>query len=153
MTLTTHAAIGAWIGTVTGNPGLAFLIGLTSHFLVDIIPHGDRTLYDGHRKGTAERRARIYVTMDAIVAIIVVALMFSISHRSLNPMIAAGIIGAVIPDLLVGIYEAWRTPFLKPFHRFHFFFHNIVSNRTGDIALSHALVAQAILIVLIQKYF
>ncbi len=46
MTLTTHVAIGAGIGVLVGNPELGFVLGLVSHFMVDMIPHGDTLLAD-----------------------------------------------------------------------------------------------------------
>jgi hypothetical protein len=46
MTLTTHATLGAVIGRATGNPVLAFIFGFISHFLIDMVPHGDTGLAD-----------------------------------------------------------------------------------------------------------
>lgn len=153
MTLTTHAVIGAVIGAATGNPLLAFTAGFISHFLVDIIPHGDRELYNNHKSKTKHRRAYAYVTVDAIVAIIVVALMIASSHHTLSMPIALGIIGSVLPDLLIGLYEGFHIKSLTWFHRFHFFFHNMASDKYGDVPLRYALVGQLMFVVLVQPWF
>ena len=154
MTLTTHAVIGAVIGGATGNPMLAFWIGFASHFLVDIIPHGDREIYEGHKTKTAQKRARAFVTLDGIAAVIVVALMLAFSpDHTLSLAIAMGVIGSVLPDFINGAYEVWEPKWLDWFNRFHFYFHNMISDRTGDVPLRYGLVGQMIFIALIQRAF
>ncbi len=153
MTLTTHATIGAVIGVATGNVFLAFLFGAISHFLVDIIPHGDREMYDGHVNKTAQRRALAFVSLDAIVAIIVISLMFAFSEHTMSAVIAAGIIGAVIPDMIIGMHEILRIRSLDWFHKLHFFFHNMISDKWGDIPLKHALAGQFVIVVFLQRFF
>ena len=154
MTLTTHAVIGAVIGGATGNPQLAFWLSFVSHFLVDIIPHGDRDMYEGHKSKTAQKRALAYVTTDAAVAVIVVALMLALSpERTLTFAIAAGIIGSVLPDVITGYYELFEPRWLTWFHKMHFFFHNLVSDRTGDIPLRYGLAGQLAFIAAAQYLF
>lgn len=154
MTLTTHAVIGAVIGGATGNPMLAFWLGFASHFLVDIIPHGDREIYEGHKTKTAQKRAFAFVVTDAVAAIIVVALMLAFSpHHDLSLAIAMGVIGSVLPDFINGIYEAWEVKSLEWFNKAHFYFHNMISDRTGDVPLRYGIVGQLIFIALIQKAF
>lgn len=153
MTLTTHATIGAVIGAATGNVLLAFLFGLLSHFLVDIIPHGDRDMYEGHKNKTAQKRALAFVTLDAIIAVMVVSLMFAFSEHTVNAIIAAGIIGAVIPDMIIGMHEILRIKSLEWFHKLHFFFHNMISDKWGDIPLKHALAGQFVIVVFLQRFF
>ena len=154
MTLTTHAVIGAIIGGATGDPYLAFSLGFGSHFLVDIIPRGDRELYEGHKTKTAQKRAVAFVIMDAITALIVVSLMFAYSpDHTLSFVLAMGIIGSVLPDFINGIYEAWEVQSLEWFNRFHFFFHNLISDRSGDVPLRYGLIGQLVVIVFLQRYF
>ncbi|HJN85179.1 MAG TPA: hypothetical protein QF873_02585 [Patescibacteria group bacterium] len=154
MTITTHATLGAVIGVSTGNIWIAFFAGFISHFLIDIIPHGDRELYEGHKTKTAVKRAYRFVTIDALVAIIVLALMFGLSpHQGLNAVIAAGVIGSVLPDLIVGVHEAWNPKKLDLFSKVHFFFHNMISDRIGDVRLRNALIGQAVFIIALQKFF
>lgn len=153
MTLSTHAAIGAVIGASTGSIWIAFVAGFISHLLVDMIPHGDRDIYEGHKSRTARKRALAFVTLDSVSAIIIVSLMFAYSDHTLNAVIAAGIIGSVLPDLVNGVYEAFEMKWLNWFHRMHFFFHNMVSDRTGDIPLRWGLFAQLFMILGLQRWF
>ncbi|OGL71753.1 hypothetical protein A3C17_02970 [Candidatus Uhrbacteria bacterium RIFCSPHIGHO2_02_FULL_53_13] len=154
MTLTTHATIGALIGAATGNPFLAFGAGLLSHFLVDIIPHGDRELYENHKRKQKHRRAYAFVTIDGIVAVMVIALMTGFQPvQYLNASIAMGVIGSILPDLIIGIHEAFHIKWLRWFHRLHFFFHNMISNRWGDVPLRYALFAQAVFVIVAQRWF
>ncbi len=153
MTLTTHAVIGAVIGAATGNPILGFLLGFASHFIVDMIPHGDRELYEGHKSKHNHKRAYAYVTVDGIIAVMIVALMVAFSHHTLSLTIALGVIGSVLPDLIIGIHEAFHVKSLKWFHKLHFFFHNMLSDKYGDVPLRYALIAQIIFIIGIQRLF
>ena len=154
MTLTTHAVIGAVIGATTGDPALAFSLGFGSHFLVDIIPHGDREVYEGHKTKTAQKRAFAYVVTDAVAAIIVVALMVAYSpDHGLSMAVAMGIIGSVLPDFINGIYEAWEVTALEWFSKAHFFFHNLISDRTGDVPLKYGILGQLVFIAFVQRYF
>lgn len=154
MTLTTHAVIGALIGSATGDPSAAFWLGFGSHFLVDIIPHGDREIYEGHKSKTAQKKALAFVTLDGITALIVIALMLAFSpDQSLTLAIALGVVGSVLPDFINGAYEAWEMKSLEWFNKFHFFFHNMVSDRTGDVPLRYGLLGQAVFIGLVQRFF
>ena len=150
MTLTTHAAIGAALGSTIGDPALGFLLGLTSHLLVDMIPHGDNNLNDGYRKSNKKKAGVAYVTIDAILAILF--LMSVISGRPddiSNFAFSAAVTGSVLPDLLVGFKEIFpRNPLLKKIYKIHFFFHDFFSRNYGDTKRSYALF-----IVVLVKFF
>jgi hypothetical protein len=144
MLLITHAALGAVLAEIVpGHPMAAFALGMASHFLVDIIPHGDSKLYKGFISGAKKRRAIAYVTTDAIVTLFFVLFLFNTEFYTNRLTMTLGIIGGVLPDLLVGLYELARVPGLRWFHRVHFFFHNLISSRKGDIPLLPALGMQA----------
>jgi hypothetical protein len=153
MTITTHSTLGAVIGAASGSIWVAFIIGFISHFLIDMIPHGDRELYEAHKTKNQVKSAYRFITIDAIVAIIVLALMFGVSPgHGINAIISAGIIGSVLPDLIVGIHEAWNPKKLDWFSKLHFYFHNMISDRFGDVKLRNALIAQGIFVVVLQKF-
>ena len=151
MTLTTHATIGAVIGKATGNPLLAFIFGFISHFIVDIIPHGDTGLSDGFRVTKNKRkRAIAYSMIDACVAIFFILMLAN--TRDINSMrtFTWGIVGAVLPDLLVAIYDFTSTPLLKWLYKLHFYFHDLVVKRKGDVPLYYAVLAQVVIISYLQ---
>ncbi|MEK7108172.1 MAG: hypothetical protein AAB898_00705, partial [Patescibacteria group bacterium] len=66
---------------------------------------------------------------------------------------ALGVLGSLFPDLLNGIYEAWRPKWLRWFHRLHFLFHDAISNRTGDVPLHYALIGQAVFMFIAVRWF
>jgi hypothetical protein len=147
MTLTTHAAIGAAIGTFVGSPMEGFLLGATSHFLVDMIPHGDNQLADLFRLHKKKKLAVAYVTIDAAIAILFILFMFATRHTTGNEAFAAAIAGSIMPDLLVGLSDATKYKPLKKFSKFHFFFHDFFSRKHGDVQLKYALLCQVAFIV------
>lgn len=151
MTLTTHATLGAVIGKAVGNPVLAFIFGFISHFLIDMVPHGDTGLADNykiHKKNV--RRAIAYVMVDAIVAILFVLLLANTKDIAMMKSFTWGIIGSVLPDLIIGVYEITKTPLLRWFNTLHFFFHDFFVKKKGDVPLYYALMAQLIFIAYLQ---
>ncbi len=151
MTLTTHATIGAVIGHAVGNPLWAFIFGFISHFIVDMIPHGDTGLSDNFRIHKRKRkRAVAYVVIDAIVALFFVLIIANTRDIESVRTFSWGIVGGVLPDLIVGLFEVTKAPFLRWFIRFHFFFHDFFVQRKGDVPLYYAIMAQIVLIAYLQ---
>lgn len=151
MTLTTHATLGAVIGQATGNPLLAFVFGFISHFLIDMIPHGDTGISDNFRVLRRRRKHAVaYVMVDAIFGIFFVLLLANSRDIDSVRTFSWGIVGAVLPDLLVGIYEITKTHLLRWFNTFHFLFHDFFVKRKGDVPLYYAIMAQIVLIAYLQ---
>lgn len=151
MTLTTHATMGAVIGKLTGNPVLAFIFAFAVHLLVDMIPHGDTGISDNFRIHHRRQKAAIaYVTIDAIVAICFVLLIVNTRDITRMQSFTWGIIGGIMPDLLVGVYEITKTPLLRWFYKVHFFFHDFFVKRRGEVPLYYAILAQVVFIAYLQ---
>ena len=151
MTLTTHATLGAVIGHAVGNPAIAFVGGFISHFLIDMIPHGDTGIADNYRVHKRRRKQAVaYVMVDAVIAIIFVLLLANTRDIESMRAYSWGIVGGVLPDLLVGIYEVTKTRLLRWFNTFHFFFHDYFVKRKGDVPLYYAIMAQIVLIAYLQ---
>ena len=151
MTLTAHATVGAVIGLAVGHPALGFSLGFASHFLMDMIPHGDAGISDNFRVHKhKQKHAVAYVAVDAIFAIFLV--LFLINTRDIESIrnLTWGVVGGVLPDLLIGVYDMTKTPFLKWFNTVHFWFHDFFVKRKGDVPLYYALLAQLILITYLQ---
>ena len=151
MTLTTHATLGAVIAGIVGNPALAFIFGFISHFAVDIIPHGDTGMSDNFRVHKCKRkRAVAYVLVDGVIAMFFVLLLANTRDIDSMRTFTWGIVGGVLPDLLVGLYEITKTPLLRWFNTIHFFFHDLIVRKKGDVPLYYALMAQIVLIAYLQ---
>ncbi len=151
MTLTTHATLGAVIGHTVGIPYLAFIFGFISHFIVDMIPHGDTGMSDNFRVHKKRRKHAVaYVMVDAIIAIFFILLLANTRDIESMRTFSWGIVGSVLPDFLVGVYDITKTPLLRWFNSLHFYFHDIYVKRKGDVPLYYALMAQIVLIAYLQ---
>ncbi|MBT5808238.1 hypothetical protein HOI18_03095 [Candidatus Uhrbacteria bacterium] len=151
MTLTTHATLGAVIGHTVGGPFLAFVFGFISHFLIDMVPHGDTGLADNYKIHKRNRKTALaYVMIDAVIAILFVLLLANTRDLISLRTFSWGIVGGVLPDLIVGVYEITKTPLLKWFNTLHFAFHDFFVKRKGDVPLYYALLAQVVLIAYLQ---
>jgi hypothetical protein len=151
MTLTAHAAMGAVIGEAVGNPLLGFIIAIAVHFLVDIIPHGDNFISNNFRVLKRRRKLAVaYVSLDAIAAILFVLFIVNVRDVALIRPISMGIVGSILPDLLVGLYDITKSKYLRWIYKLHFVFHDILINRYGDVPLRYSLAAQMILVLILQ---
>jgi hypothetical protein len=125
MFLAVHASVGALAGNAVDNPFAAFVLGFVSHFFIDMVPHGDAHMYEGYKSGKRKMRAVLYATSDAIATIVLIGMFFTREDffRPLN--VSLGIIGGLLPDLIVLIYEMvkpkqrWWYRRLESFHTLH----------------------------------
>ncbi|MFA6522462.1 MAG: hypothetical protein WCT24_02660 [Patescibacteria group bacterium] len=151
MTLTTHTAIGAVIGFHIGNPILGFLIGFCFHFLMDIIPHGDSKISDSYRILKKKRWPVAYATVDGVIALYLMLFILGFKSHFDQTIVTASIIGSVLPDLIIGLYELTKSRYLKWFFKLHFWVHDILIKKFGDIDLPYALAYQAVIIIAILQ--
>jgi hypothetical protein len=153
MTLTTHVAIGAGIGVLVGNPVLGFTLGVISHFLVDMIPHGDTALVDRFYVQKERLIPVAYTTTDAVVAVILLVFLGVIKPDSVSTIpFAMAVTGSVLPDLIVGVVDIFhRSKIGRAYYNFHFFFHDYFSRTYGDVNLKAAIAAQAVFVIIVVK--
>ncbi|MDP2812086.1 MAG: hypothetical protein Q8O32_00115 [bacterium] len=64
MFITPHTSVALWISTRFTDPMLAFIFGVISHFILDVIPHGDDTIGD-HK--TTKKDRFLYLMRIAVV--------------------------------------------------------------------------------------
>mgnify|MGYP001612728838 CR=1 FL=1 len=124
MFLLVHATAGMIIGQTVNNPSLAFLTGFITHFIFDLIPHGDSRLYKNYKNGEMKKRAITSVTIDGILTILWVLFLSDAVSPEARRAITYGIAGSVLPDLLVGLGETFRNKWLKKFSNLHLIIHN-----------------------------
>jgi len=154
MTLTTHATVGTLIGYSVGNPLAGFVLGFISHLILDVIPHGDHQMNLNFRKNkTHIKKVVAYVTMDAIAAIFLVLILVNWKGLGNIEAISWAIAGAILPDLLVGAHDFTKSKYLAWCSRIHFFFHDLIIKKRGDIPLRYSLIVQLLIILLIQSRF
>lgn len=128
MLLTVHATAGAMIGQQVNNPVLAFILSFVSHFVLDMIPHGDQDWIDEY-KGDQRSKVTKIITIVVVDIVILITLFVSrfyfLGSFTPNLSIAMGIIGAILPDFLVGCHELSDRLF-KKFYQFHFWVHDLI---------------------------
>ena len=160
MYLTVHALAGALIGKEINNIALAFLLGFISHFVLDKIPHQDPDNAEESLKGLGKKinqfskKEKRFITIVIVDFLTFVFLVIMFYFRDiffyLSPVIA-GVIGGVLPDLLLGLYYLTGNKFLKKFKKLHHQLHynhdsKIVSPAGGLIT---QLIALAVFIRII----
>jgi hypothetical protein len=114
MISTSHLLIGASVGAACGNPYSAFVGGVISHFVADAIPHTDPGTVTGKKPGeTLKFRTAdyVFVAVDLVIGISLVAFFASKSSSMLGLNMAAGAFGAIAVDLID------NNPFISPFLR------------------------------------
>ncbi|MBI4433893.1 hypothetical protein HY632_03900 [Candidatus Uhrbacteria bacterium] len=122
--MSVHAPVGALIGVWVKNPATAFVLGMLSHFLLDLIPHGDERLLDHLPPGPRMRRLFLYGGLDAAVMSMGMVALFTPWKAFPEMGVLAGAVGGVLPDILQGFRELMPTNrFLHAYYRFHNFFH------------------------------
>lgn len=145
MYLTTHVAIGALIAEqIPHHPVLAFSLAVLAHFLADMIPHGDARMYREYIVGTHVRRAVAKVVLDSSIAILFILFIFNSPWFLERETLSWGIVGSVLPDVLVALYEISHAKQLRPYERFHRFIHNSVVNRVGDVSFATGFAMQMV---------
>ncbi len=129
MLVSIHVITGAIIGKSTNDPVLASLAAFGSHFILDMIPHGDE-----HLLACPDRcnpKIKKFLTLIKIDSLIAALLIVFILLSPLNNRFVVGlaIFGSVLPDILAGIHELgdlkqWRKRYFNNFWRFHRYTHN-----------------------------
>lgn len=154
MNLTVHAAAGAIVAQYTKNPILGFFYGLLSHIILDMIPHGDSAMYVKYKnKELSARKAAAKTIIDAILALILSVIFFNLPLASSNLVLSMAIIGAVIPDVFIGLFELSqpRTPkWLKVIHKWHFKNHDLISKKF-DLSVKQGLLFQVLFFLLLMR--
>jgi hypothetical protein len=162
MLLAVHAAVGAIAGDSVNHASVAFVLGLVSHFFLDMIPHGDIELYNGYKGGGKVKRAVIFVAADALATVAVIAFIV-IKQDFASPLcVSLGVLGGLLPDLMVGLSQVlkpkvqkglvWR---LKRFEKFHIENHHYLTRKLSlgdfDFKFRYGIVMQVALLTWLVK--
>lgn len=161
----THTASALLIAEKIYNPWWIFIIGIISHYFLDLIPHGDRLLEKGlNDNGEIKKRAikrLIYVTIvDLIITAILIVYFFTTS-KIINPYnTALAIFAVLLPDTLMGLGKMtyiFNFPNPKNFfvklnlklYRLHYLIHEFIP---GEMPIWQGLILQ-IFITALFLYF
>lgn len=163
MFITIHGAAGVLIGKKINNVLLAFLLGILSHFLLDLPPHGDQDLgkkffgfpIKSLRNQNHFKIMALYAALDALILSIFLIFMFKNYEFARTDSVVWAIIGGILPDILVITYKITEFKPLKWFFELHRKNHHLILNRfKRDIPMHYGIFLQlfflAVLIWLIH---
>lgn len=102
MYLTAHAAVGVLISQSVERPLWVFVFSFLSHFILDFIPHGDEDVGIWIKK--RPRNAFVVGLLDLGLLTIFLAILYATKDLPQMALISAGVIGAILPDLLTNIF-------------------------------------------------
>ena len=158
MILSTHAVVGAAIASfLPSHPIAALVLGFTSHFVLDAIPHWDYPIRSASVNpkinapvifDAALLKDAVTIGADGLFGSMVGLLLFATPEGLLA--ILLGIFGAMLPDPLQFVHA--RLPYepLRTLQRFHRWAHtnkqftdNIVLGAGSQLALVASIVVLA----------
>ena len=150
MLISVHGAVGALIGENINSSLWAFLLAFISHFALDLIPHGDQHQVEYYKSKKRLNKIANLLATDSVVALIFFALYFDARQPlPITPSIIWGVVGGILPDLLVAIYNLNR----RFFFRFNYIHHRIHQTFKLHIPFTIAFIIQiGFLFLLWQLY-
>ena len=98
MLIAPHAITGAAIGVRLKHPLKVIPVAMASHFLLDMVPHWQETIYPYH----PHRATWVRIPIDLLLAILGVALIARHGRRRERGLATAAVVGALagtLPDL------------------------------------------------------
>lgn len=119
MFLTVHASVGALLGETLGNEVGAFGAGFASHFIFDIIPHGDEPIGEIFLQSKKHLPLALLFVLDFAVAVVLVGGMAMLGIFT-NPTAAlSGALGATLPDIMSGLSTISKKLLWPWFYKLH----------------------------------
>jgi len=158
MFVTVHAAAATIIGKNVSSTALAFILGIISHYILDMIPHGDQDLgkkFFGLRFKQLKQQnyfkfMALYGTMDSFILAIYLMFIFNNFGYSQNPTIIWAIIGGILPDFLALMYKLTEIRFLSGLNKIHEYFHMLLLKRLNkDLPLRLGVLLQICLLIIL----
>lgn len=119
MYLSVHGTAALVVAQASPNPLFAFIFGIASHLILDLIPHGDEFIVHGFSKQKAMRRRLGAAMLDTIVLLFLLATYY-VSTPTINLTITGwALVGALLPDFLEAVYLITEWKPLEPWHNWH----------------------------------
>jgi hypothetical protein len=152
MFLVVHGSVGALLGIAAPHPLAAFVLGVASHYVLDVVPHGDDALFIDHDPQTRTRKLMLAGLIDAALLGAVGAVLMMSGALSLTWSILAGVVGGVLPDALQAVTILRPNfPGMQTLQRMHDYFHsNLIRARgstTGGMLRQAATLVVAIILL------
>ncbi len=116
-----HGSAGLLIGSQTGNPWLAFILGFISHFILDAIPHDALEIKRWQDKGQYMKKVALETILDLLLLLLLILFLQQNNLLNLNYSIMAGVAGAILPDYIWGFGELFKikSKWLERYKKMH----------------------------------
>lgn len=126
MFITPHTSAALWISTRITDPILAFILGVVSHFVLDMIPHGDEKLAD-HVEGKKEKFIYLMKVSFIDTMLAVLLIYFFVSHGPIvNPYVLySAVFGTWLPDVAWIVIEYFKLTKFYWYIIYHGKLHNL----------------------------
>jgi len=147
MFLTVHGAIGIIIGQHIKSPVLAFLAGFISHYLSDIIPHGDTNAPEKWKNPIHIATAAF---IDSII-LLVFLLYLGTKVNILNLATVSAFFGSLLPDFLQGFYFLSNKKIFRRHQSFHNFFHFLIAEKF-EWKFNQGIIFQLIIFIILITF-
>ncbi|MBI4057799.1 hypothetical protein HY405_00570 [Candidatus Microgenomates bacterium] len=106
-----HVLVGAAIAAKVGNPALALPLALASHFVLDLVPHWNPSIYTQlNKEGRVAPQTMRLILADSVLAVVVgvtIALLFLPDVGRALIVLVGSFLG-VLPDVLEIPYYFWN---------------------------------------------
>jgi len=111
MFLTVHSLAALTSVKYIPNPLLLFIVNFLLHYILDIIPHGDGS---GINKGFKNKNINLFLMagLDFLFVIIISFIIYKNFQFNIYYIIFA-LSGAILPDILWGLYRITNFRFLR----------------------------------------
>jgi len=146
-----HTLVGALIGTKIANPIFSLPMAFASHFLLDIIPHWNPSLYTEYKKfGKPTKKSTLIIVADVLLSlaggIIIASTVLPNLTKFIIILIACFL--AVLPDVIEApfFYFGVKWPILVGIINFQ-------TKIQGKAKLPWGLITQIIVIVIVFIVF
>ena len=151
MLLVVHASIGALIGKKIQNNFLAFAISFVAHFIMDFLPHGDHEIVNNFKAKKQTAKLYVYLLSDAISTILLIIAILSSDNFTNTKGLFYGIIGGILPDIIVFIFHLSKGHIFNKFAKIHDSIHTFLDNKK-PISFILGLIIQISFFVILIKY-
>ena len=148
MIVSVHTIAGAMLSDMPMHAVIIFFISFFSHFLLDMIPHGDKHIFRNCTEELKLNTIKKYILIDLIISFGLIIFFFFNVPRIQYWALSAGIFGNLLPDLLVALYEMFNIKCLKKFHQIHTFFHDLIKYQP-----KFTIIIQIVAFIILFKSF
>jgi hypothetical protein len=147
MFLSVHTAAGILIGEQIPNPLIAFTAGFLSHFIVDVVPHGDDELNLWLEKGSRRAKIRNVVGLDIALSASLLSTAISKADTRHIPSILAASLGSVLPDLVWWPWKLFKISKDRLLFKFVAFHHNIQERLRKNVSFKYGFAFQLLTLI------